>query len=108
MGDEIMKRLVLWKLAFLSRAILKKYQPRVIGITGSIGKTSVKEAVFAVVTSKFKARTNIKNYNNEFGLPFTIIGRDSPRKNIFKWLALFSKAFGLLLFSSEYPEVLIL
>lgn len=103
-----MKKLILWKLSMASRLILKKYKPRVVGITGSIGKTSVKEAAFAVAAEGFRARTNIKNYNNEYGLPFTIIGQESPRRNIFKWATLFLKAWKLILFPSDYPEVLVL
>lgn len=103
-----MKRLILWKLSVASRLILKKYKPQVVGITGSIGKTSVKEAAFAVAAKGFRARTNIKNYNNEYGLPFTVIGQESPRRNIFKWTALFLKAWKLILFPCAYPEVLVL
>lgn len=103
-----MKKIIQWKLAILSRAILKKYHPKVIGITGSIGKTSAKEAVFAVVSSKFKARTNIKNYNNEFGLPLTIINKPSPRKNIFGWLGVLWKALCLVIYKQDYPEILVL
>ncbi len=92
--------------------ILQKFQPKVIAITGSVGKTSAKEAIFAVIRAKHpefsKVRKNIKNYNNEFGLPFTIIGIESPKRNIFKWLALFAKSFWLIYFSGEYPEVLVL
>lgn len=103
-----MKKLVQKILFRCSRAILRKYKPKVIGITGSIGKTSAKEAIFAVVSAKFKARKNIKNYNNEFGLPFTIIGVDSPKRNVLKWLGLFAKAFWMIYFYSEYPKVLVL
>jgi UDP-N-acetylmuramyl pentapeptide synthase len=41
-----MKNLVQKFLAFLARAIIEKYQPKIIGITGSVGKTSTKEAIF--------------------------------------------------------------
>jgi UDP-N-acetylmuramoyl-tripeptide--D-alanyl-D-alanine ligase len=103
-----MKKLIQKLLFSVSRAILKKYKPKVIAITGSIGKTSAKEAIFAVVSSKYEARKNIKNYNNEFGLPFTIIGSPSPKRNPFKWLRLFLKSFWMIYFYSHYPKVLVL
>ena len=95
-------------LAKNARQILNKYRPRVIAVTGSVGKTSAKEAIYAVVSSKYKARTNIKNYNNEYGLPLTVIGAESPRRNIFAWYALFRKVASMLNVHEEYPEVLVL
>ncbi len=56
-------------LAQLSKKILLKYHPTIIAITGSVGKTSAKEAIFNVVSQKYKSRRSEKNYNNEFGLP---------------------------------------
>jgi UDP-N-acetylmuramoyl-tripeptide--D-alanyl-D-alanine ligase len=103
-----MKKLTQKLLFRISRAILKKYKPKVIGITGSIGKTSAKEAIFAVVSSKYETRKNIKNYNNEFGLPFTIIGVESPKRNPFKWISLLVKSFWMIYLYSHYPKVLVL
>ena len=86
-----------------------KYKPEIIGITGSVGKTSAKEAIYVVLASKYKARRNIKNYNNEIGLPLTVIGAESPGKNIFGWLYVFLKALFLILFNDKnYPEILVL
>ncbi|MFA4941271.1 MAG: UDP-N-acetylmuramoyl-tripeptide--D-alanyl-D-alanine ligase [Patescibacteria group bacterium] len=104
-----MKKIIKLKLKILAKLILKKYQPRIIGITGSVGKTSTKEAVYTVLAEKFKVRRNEKNYNNEFGLPLTIIGASSAGRSIFGWLAVFMKAFSLLIFKDEkYPKILIL
>lgn len=91
-----------------SGAILKKYQPRVIGITGSVGKTSTKEAIFTLLSSHFRTRTNYKNYNNEMGLPLTIIGAKSPGRNPLKWLMLFWHAQTIIWQHHEYPELLVL
>ena len=104
-----MKRLIKLKLKILSKLILKKYKPKIIGITGSVGKTSAKEAVYTVLKTKFNVRRNTKNYNNEIGLPLTIIGSDSPGKSIFGWLGVFFKALGLILFKDKnYPKILVL
>ncbi|MDP2830494.1 MAG: Mur ligase family protein, partial [bacterium] len=104
-----MKKIIQFKLKILAKMILARYKPDVIGITGSVGKTSAKEAVYAVLASKFNARRNIKNYNNEIGLPLTVIGADSPGKSVFGWLAVFLKALKLILIrDANYPRILIL
>lgn len=104
-----MKKILEKILAVLAKKILKKYKPKVVGITGSIGKTSAKEAVYAVLSSKFKVRQNIKNYNNELGVPLTVIGGEAAGKSLFGWLAVFVKAISLILTNkSEYPEILVL
>jgi len=96
-------------LKILATKILKKYRPLVIGITGSVGKTSTKEAIYALLRGHFKVRRNIKNYNNEIGVPLTIIGVETGNKNIFKWISIFFKALELIIVKDkEYPEMLVL
>jgi UDP-N-acetylmuramoyl-tripeptide--D-alanyl-D-alanine ligase len=104
-----MKKLLQLKLKLLAKLILAKYQPDVVGITGSVGKTSAKEAIYAVLSVQYKNRRSVKNYNNEIGLPLTIIGVDSPGRSVWGWFLVFAKAFGLILFKDKnYPEILIL
>lgn len=88
--------------------ILKKYNPFVVGITGSVGKTSAKEAIFSVLSSYFRTRKNEKNYNNEIGLPLTIIGCEGGGRSVWKWLSVFLKWLGILVLPAEYPEILVL
>lgn len=45
----------------------------IVGITGSVGKTSTKEFVAAVLEQKFKVLKTEGNYNNEIGLPLTVL-----------------------------------
>lgn len=95
-------------LRFMAKVILAKYKPIIIGITGSVGKTSSKEAVFSVLSSKFKTRKNEKNYNNEIGLPLTIIGSESGNGSILKWMKIFLKWTSQVIFPFKYPKILVL
>jgi UDP-N-acetylmuramoyl-tripeptide--D-alanyl-D-alanine ligase len=96
-------------IAALARAVLKKYQPLVIGITGSVGKTSTKEAIFAVLASKMSVRKSPGNYNTEFGVPATILGISAPGRSPFRWLGAIARALGLLMIrDATYPKVLVL
>lgn len=105
-----MKKILEKKLKISSKLILKKYKPKVIGITGSVGKTSTKEALFLALKNDFNVRATFKNFNNEIGLPLTIIGiEESPGKSFFGWFLVFLKVLNLLLFKNKsYPNLLIL
>lgn len=104
-----MKKTLQTILKIFSKLILAKYKPDVIGITGSVGKTSAKEAVATVLASKFRIRASQKNYNNEIGLPLTIIGVLSAGRSFWGWLVIMFKALGLILITDKkYPQILIL
>lgn len=45
---------------------------RVVGITGSVGKTSTKEVVASVLSQKYRVLKTLGNFNNELGLPLTV------------------------------------
>ena len=49
------------------------YNIPVIGITGSVGKTSTKDIIASVLSTKYKVLKTEGNYNNEIGLPLTIL-----------------------------------
>ena len=51
-----------------------EYDIPVIAITGSVGKTSTKDLVASVVSEKYKTLKTKGNYNNEIGLPLTVLG----------------------------------
>jgi UDP-N-acetylmuramoyl-tripeptide--D-alanyl-D-alanine ligase len=105
----MLKQLLQYRLKALSQKIIRRYQPRIIGITGSIGKTSAKEAIALVLSDKFSVRSSQKNYNNEFGLPLTIIGAEAGGRSIRSWLKVFNQAEQLLKVKDPtYPEVLVL
>lgn len=109
MNDKPKKLIYLEKtLKLMSVLVLKKYHPRVIGITGSVGKTSAKDAIFTVLASRGNVRKNEKNYNNEIGLPLTIIGTETGGNSPFAWLGVFLKWLGLIIFPVKYPEFLVL
>lgn len=60
-----------------ARFILQKYGTEVIGITGSSGKTTTKEAIAHVLTVRFNVFKNYANYNGRYGLPIAL-GRLEP------------------------------
>jgi UDP-N-acetylmuramoyl-tripeptide--D-alanyl-D-alanine ligase len=104
-----MKTGVIFFLKWLSKATLWRYRPKVIGITGSVGKTTTKDAIAFALSGNISLYATAKNYNNEIGVPLTILGMtSSPGKDFFSWFMLFLQSFFRLFFFPSYPKVLIL
>jgi UDP-N-acetylmuramoyl-tripeptide--D-alanyl-D-alanine ligase len=51
----------------------ERRRTKVIGVTGSVGKTTTKEIIAAVLSTKYTVLKNDANYNNEIGLPLTVL-----------------------------------
>ncbi len=71
-GNYIRVKSTLEALGMLASYYLKALSIPVIGITGSVGKTSTKEMVAAVLSQKYRVLKTEGNFNNELGLPLTI------------------------------------
>lgn len=105
---NIFKKIVAFVLEWESRLVLWKYKPRIIAITGSLGKTSTKDAVFAVLSEISYVRKSEKSYNSEIGLPLTILGCPNGWNNPVLWLKNIWKGFWLFIFPHKYPKWLVL
>lgn len=104
---RIVKKILFWILHCCVRLVLRKYHPRIIAITGSVGKTSTREALFAGLSGNFRVRQSAKNYNTETGVPATVLGVTAPGRNPLLWFFALLKTARLLLLPSRYPELLI-
>lgn len=61
----------------LSRYYLSKINPRVIAVTGSNGKTTTKDMIAAILGDEFHVTKTFDNFNNEIGVPYTILQMES-------------------------------
>lgn len=57
----------------IAEAYRNKFDIPVIGISGSVGKTSTKEMLYSVVSQKYKTHKTLGNLNNELGVPLTLL-----------------------------------
>lgn len=95
-------------LAKYARKVIEKNKPFVIGITGSAGKGTAKEAIYQVLSDKFgkEVRKNYGSLNAEIGIPLTILGYESLPSKLM-WPFFLIKAY-FKTFEKNYPKYLIL
>lgn len=91
-----------------ARLVLRKYHPKIIAVTGSVGKTGTKDAVFAVLGDLLVARKSAKSFNSEIGLPLTILGCDNAWSDPLLWLRNIGTGLVLLIARVHYPKWLVL
>lgn len=106
-----LKSIVVWILTILARLALAKYKPRIVAITGTVGKTTTKDAVYAALSGFFRVRKSEKSFNSDIGIPLTILGCPNPGLNPFGWLSVFLKGARLACrksFDAPYPEWLVI
>lgn len=79
-----------------------KIAPKVVAITGSSGKTTTKEMVFAVLKEKFNTVKTLSNHNNEIGLCQTIFSTDEKTEALIVEMGM--RGLGEIELLSRYAE----
>lgn len=107
---EFIKKIIITLLTLEAQAVIRRYKPRIVAVTGSVGKTSAKDAIYEVLatTSGQRVRKSQKSFNSELGLPLTILGRPNAWNNPLGWIQNLVDGLFLILFHSPYPEWLVL
>lgn len=97
-------------LQALAKRVVRKYEPLIVGVTGSVGKTSARDAAAAVLAAAGHAvRAAPKNYNNELGLPLAVLGATAPGANPLRWSEAYARGVRLLSTRDpNYPTHLVL
>lgn len=107
----MLRKILQFILKVFAKLVLWKYKPVIVAVTGSVGKTSTKEAIYTVLKNHFnenQVRRNERNYNNEIGVPLTIFGLETGGRSIIAWFCRFLKIFLMLIFREKYPRILII
>jgi UDP-N-acetylmuramoyl-tripeptide--D-alanyl-D-alanine ligase len=71
-GAQLVVPETLRALGDLARAYRRQFRIPVVGVTGSVGKTTTKEMVAAVLRARYVTLANAQNFNNEIGVPRTL------------------------------------
>lgn len=104
----VFKAIVVAILTWEAQILLKRKKPTIIAITGSVGKTSVKDAVFTVLKDHISTRKSEKSFNSEIGVPLTILGLENAWSNPLLWIRNIVDGLLVVLHPGDYPEVLVI
>lgn len=102
------KKFVVGVLTWEAKRVLNKYKPKIVAVTGSVGKTSTKDAIYTVLSADYTVRKSQKSFNSEIGVPLTILGLPNGWSNPFIWIRNMIEGLILTVFTFVYPEWLVL
>lgn len=105
---SILRRCIVSLLTLEARLIVRKYKPHIVAVTGSVGKTSTKDAIYAVLAQTYHVRKSDKSFNSEIGLPLTILGVPNAWNNPLRWIQNLIDGLFLILSNASYPKWLVL
>lgn len=104
----LFKHIITFILTQEARLLIARKRPHIIGITGSVGKTSTKDAVYSVIKTKVRARKSEKSFNSEIGVPLTVLGLENGWSNPWLWFKNIIDGALHALFPGDYPDWLVL
>ena len=104
---DLVKRIVIWILTLEARLVLRRYKPRVIAVTGSVWKTTTKDAIYAALSNTLHVRKSEKSFNSDIGVPLTILGLENAWRNPFLWGLNLVRGLALLVSKAPYPAWLV-
>jgi len=105
---SLFKSIVVRILTAEARLLLARKKPTIIAITGSVGKTTTKDAVYAALKDSVPTRKSQKSFNSELGVPLTVLGLRNGWNNPFVWIWNIIDGLLTAVFSRSYPSVLVL
>lgn len=104
---KFLKNILISTLQAEAKIALKKHHPRIIAITGSVGKTSTKDAIAAALSTTGTVRKSQKSFNSDIGIPLAILGLENPWNNPWRWIQALSRGFFRAV-GNDFPETLVL
>jgi UDP-N-acetylmuramoyl-tripeptide--D-alanyl-D-alanine ligase len=83
----------------------KRHEVRVVGVTGSVGKTTTKEMVASVLGQRFRTLKSRENYNTEIGIPLTLLELDPSYERVVLEMAMYDLGEIALLAEIAQPHI---
>lgn len=104
LAKQYITKIITWQAAY----VLKRFKPKVIAITGNVGKTSTKDAIFYALRPYGHVRRSEKSFNSDTGVPLSILGVPNGWNSPVIWATNIFHGFVLMFFTKTYPEYLVL
>ena len=105
---QISKKIVVAILTWEARLLLRRTRPTIVAVTGSVGKTGTKDAIYTALRHTYRVRKSEKSYNSEIGIPLTILGLKNGWSNPFAWLRILLAGAFIASTTRSYPEIVVL
>jgi len=105
---KITKKIIIFILKAEARFALWRWKPKIVAVTGSVGKTSTKDAIFSVFSKLSTAQKSEKSFNSEIGVPLAILGLENPWNNIGKWFIALISGLVAAVFERKPAEWMVL
>lgn len=105
---SLLKKFIVFLMLAEARLILKRRAPVIIAVTGNVGKTSTKEAIFTVFSQRFRTAKNKKVYRGEADIAAIILGLEPTQVRLIEWLISPLQGVLRIIFPDPYPEVFVL
>ena len=105
---SLVKKVVVAILSYEAKILLRRHKPTIVGITGNVGKTTTKDAIYEAIKNSVSTRKSEKSFNSEIGVPITVLGLQNGWSNPLVWVKNIFDGFMVAFFSKEYPAVLVL
>ena len=107
------RRPALWAMRWLAHLVVRRHRPLVVGVTGSVGKTTTKDLIAELLRRGHRVGVTPGSAGNELGAALTVLGVRLERRwpsgiRLRDWLAGYARGVALLALRGDYPEVLVL
>ncbi len=97
---DFFKKIIIKIITWQAKVLIKRNNPKIIAITGNLGKTSTKDFIYAAIRKNLineKGETLVlasrKSMNSDFGVPLTVLGLETGWTNPLLWLKIIINGF---------------